>query len=316
MEQTVKFYPYTNENFKYVGVWQESDGFLKSYWNRSVAEIGFTGNTVEIHGTSAGTMVIFLDDAEVSRDVLTDGCRISVSAGEHVLKIVTGWESELAFEGISIPAVERVYRTADKPYLQFIGDSITYACPGFSYTTGENLNVDYSIRAYCGMSLKEGWGWYAVKDGKVRPGMETMYYKLEDPIETDEYTDYRFEFCRTPEALVIFLGTNDYLDTPDDEAAGNIGTFAETYDRFVSELARRYPEARIFLFQALSDKHCRREGIRCAYERMATHLPRVELIPTDTWNAGISADGTHPSPKGYATLAEKLTDYLKEKMGW
>ena len=312
----MKRYSFQNENFKYVGVWQEQDGVLMSYWNRSVAQVGFTGSCIRVVGDSENAVAVFADGCEKWNAPISDGVDISVADGSHVLKIVAPEKCGLAFAGVEIPDDRQLNPAPEKSYLQFIGDSITHAVPGFSYTTGEKLDVDYSVRAYCGMSLTEGWGWYPVREGRVRPGMETMYYKLEDPQETEVLTDYQFRYCRKPDAIVIFLGTNDYLDTPENKAAGHVGMFAETYDRFVTKLAQLYPDARIFIFQALSDKHCRREGIRAAYERMAAHLPQVELIPTDTWNAEISADGTHPAPAGYATLAEKMTEYLKEKMGW
>lgn len=312
----MKKYSYQNETFQFVGVWQEQEGVLKNYWNRSVAKVGFTGCVIRVLGNSAGPVAIFVDGCQKWNDPICGNVELSVENGTHELQIVAPEKCRFAFTGVEIPDEESLLVVPEKPYLQFIGDSITHAKPGFSYTTGENLGVDYSVKAYCGMSLRQGWGWYAVKEGQVRPGMETMYYKLENPVEVDEYTDYRFEYCRVPDAFVIFLGTNDYLDSPEDKAAGNIDTFAETYDRFVTGLAERYPEAKIFIFQALSDKHCRREGILAGYQKMVSHLPQVKLIPTDTWNAGISADGTHPSQEGYATLAEKMTAYLKEEMNW
>lgn len=312
----MKKYTYQNESFRFAGVWQEQEGTLKNYWNRSVAKVGFTGGSVRVLGNSVGPVAIFVDDCQKWNEPISGSVELSVENGDHILQIVAPEKCRFAFEGVELPEEGSLRSVPEKPYLLFIGDSITHCKPGFSYTTGENLDVDYEVKAYCGMSLTEGWGWYKVREGRVRPGMETMFYKLEDPVETEELTDYDFQYARVPDAIVIFLGTNDYLDSPEDQAANHVPMFAETYDRFVTQLAQRYPNAKIFIFQALSDKHCRREGIRAAYTKMAAHLPQVELIPTDTWNAEISADGTHPAPAGYATLAEKMTEYLKEKMNW
>ena len=313
---SMSVYTYEHPNFKYSGVWQAKDGALSSYWNQSVAEVGYSGSKIRVLAQSAANVVIFVDGCEQWRGVLSGDVELVGEAGNHILKIVAPEKSCLAFTGVELPEGQQLLPAVKKPHLLFIGDSITHAKPGFSYTTGENLDVDYEVKAYCGMSLTEGWGWYKVREGRVRPGMETMFYKLENPVETEELTDYDFQYARVPDAIVIFLGTNDYLDSPEDQAANHVPMFAETYDRFVTQLAQRYPNAKIFIFQALSDKHCRREGILAAYTKMAAHLPQVELIPTDTWNAEISADGTHPAPAGYATLAEKMTEYLKAKMNW
>ena len=316
MEQAMTFYPYTHGAFKYVGVWQENEEHqLVSYWNRSVAEIGFSGDVVVIQGTAEKPVTFCVDGGEMLRGIPEGETVLTVGPGEHVLRIITKGESRLRLAGIAVKAGEYVFRTPDKPYLQFIGDSITDACPGYSYSTGENLDVDYSVRAYSGMSLRDGWGWYPVPEGMVRPGMESMYYQLKGPLDTNR-VPYRITYCRQPDAFVIFLGTNDYLDSESDQNAGHVEIFAETYDRFVTGLASRYPKARFFLLQGLSDKYCRREGILKAWQRMAAHLPQVTLVPSDQWQPEISADGTHPSPKGYMELAEKLTAYLIREMKW
>ena len=310
----MKMYGFDEKELEYAGIWQECGDGLAAYWNRSVMETDFTGETVTVCGRSEGPVILRLDGAVVCREPLTGKRLLTTGPGTHTLELAANREAKLVFSGLELPEDQRLLPPPLRPYVHFIGDSITNACPGFSYTAGEEMGVLYSVQAYPGMSLRQGWGWYPVPEGKVRPGMEFMVDKLEGPLETDAYTRWAGAWTRRPDALVIFLGTNDYLDTPEDQAAGHIDLFADCYDRFLTRLSRTYDEPDIYLLQGLSDKHCRRAGIEAAFRKAAAHLPHVMLVPTDRWEIAISADGTHPSPEGYADLGRKLADYLRPRL--
>lgn len=313
------------ENFcKFTGVWQKNDkDEIVSYGTVSWFEIGFTGECIKLLADIRGEVLFYVDDVQVSPMSSFGGenkCEYYFAAQngeltEHILKICIRSTGRIFLRALALPKGERFFHTPDKTYIQFIGDSITHCCPGFSSATPEALGVDYSVVAFCGMSLKDGWGWYGIpEDVKVRPGMESMYYKLEWPDETYDFTDYKFEFCRVPNALVLFLGTNDYLNSEKDRKNGNLEIFVDAYCRFVKRLLDNYPNSEIFIMKAFTDSLFRNEAIEKAYNRICTVTDKARLIDSDKWEVEISGDGTHPTEKGYGQITEHMVEYLRKNL--
>ena len=144
--------------------------------------------------------------------------------------------------------------------------------------------------------------------------MESAYFGLEDGEEAATLTPYKFKHLRKPDIIVIFLGTNDYLDNPDDESRGNIGIFAKHYLAFVKKIRAIHKDTPIYMLQALTDKHCRRRGIEAAYNLICEELDNVTLLPSDNWSIEISSDGTHPTLDGYTRMGECLADALSDEI--
>jgi hypothetical protein len=200
-----------------------------------------------------------------------------------------------------------------QPYIHFIGDSITHAYPGFASATGEALGVDYSVVAHPGMSLVDGWGWYTPIDGQEeRIGMESNYFQLETPDVSSTFTPHSFAYGRKPDVIVIYLGVNDYLTEGSNFNEENPEIFAGKYVNFVQRLRQIYPQTPVVILQChLPDRTIRINAIADAYARMCQLWDDVSLIDTNLWNVDISSDGVHPSQKGYAQMAERMTDILK-----
>lgn len=295
---------------RYTGVWQENgDGAVVSYSQIAFCEVGFVGEKLLLEAEPTETAVYYVDGKETAPTVEGNTLAFAADAGEHLLKIKIYGNSRFALKSL---AADGFFCVPDNRYVQFIGDSITHAYPGFSSAAPENLGVDYAVVAHCGMSLVDGWGWYEKPAGMdVRMGMESRYFLLQLPGDHEKATAYTFEYCRVPDELVIFLGTNDYLDSEQSRQKGNVQTFAEHYLAFVKRLREHFPQAKVHIMKPLSDKCCRNEGIDAAYSLISATLPDIHLIPAHTWGVQISADGTHPTPAGYARLAEGMTAYLK-----
>lgn len=303
---------YKNDACKFTGVWQEnSKNEIVSYGTIAFFEIGFTGEFLQIDGNIKGECAFFVDGEEILPERNEKGFTFNVNYGKHIFKIKVYKDSHFSFKSIS--ADENFFGTTQKTYIHFIGDSITHAYPGFASSSAETIGIDYSVVAHCGMSLVDGWGWYPPPEWmKIRMGMETRYFQLESPTETDNYTKYDFSYSRTPDIIVIFLGTNDYLDTVEDKENGNIGIFTEHFLSFVSKIRVCYPKSKILIMKALSDKYCRNEGIQMAFDVISDKICDIELIQSDTWGVEISNDGTHPTELGYEQIAENLVKYLKD----
>lgn len=303
---------------KYLGVWQENDaGEVVSYGTVSWFEIGFTGSFIRLDMRRIGDVEFFLDGKAVTpRAVGENAIEFETGCGEHILRVKTVPEARVFLSGIRVSEGERVFRTPDRAYVQFIGDSITYKYPGYSSVTGDQLCVDYSVVAYGGMSLRDGWGWYKLPEGEsFRPGMESMYFKLERPHETMQFTDYKFDFLRVPDVLVIALGTNDYLNSREQHEAGHVEAFVASYLGFATRLREIYPNAKIYLLKTFTESYCREEAITAAFETILEKLGNVELIDSLSWKVEISDDHTHPTDRGYSEIAQHLTDYLRSCEG-
>ncbi len=301
---------------KYLGVWQENEaGEVVSYGTVSWFEIGFTGSRILLNLRKVGDVEFFADGEAITPKTLgDDALEIEVGLGKHILKIKTVPDARVFLKSIQIPEGETVFRTPDRKYIQFIGDSITYKYPGYSSTAGEMLGVDYSVVAYGGMSLKDGWGWYPLREGvSFRPGMESMYFKLERPHEAVTFTDYKLDFLRIPDVLVIALGTNDYLNSQEQRDKGHIEAFVTAYLGFAERLRGIYPNAKIYMLKTFTESYCRNEAITAAYKAILSKLGNVELIDSLSWKVEISDDHTHPTDRGYAEIAQNLTDYLRPR---
>ena len=312
----MKFISFRDENFRYSGVWQDNfEEEIVSYGAIAFAEIGFTGSELEVIGRFFKNATFIIDGEERESERTENGFKFSLTDDKHTLKIRTVLRAHFHLKGINIADDAEVFTTKNKPYIHFIGDSISFAYPGFTASSAEKLGADYSVVAQGGMSLVDGWGWYQMHpDAISRQGMESSYFGLEDGTEAATPTPYKFKFLRIPDIIVIFLGTNDYLDVPDDEYRGNIGIFSKHYLAFIKKLRAIYPNVPIFMLQALSDKYCRARGIQAAYELISSEIENVTLLPSNEWGVEISSDGTHPSLDGYAFMGEKLAEVLKDKI--
>lgn len=300
---------FQDANCKYTGVWQENaEGALVSYGKVTFFEIGFSGENLLLNATAGKYVDYFVDGVQTVPETTENGLMFTAASGEHTLKVKVYKEMHFALNSLE---ADGFFRVPDRKYIHFIGDSITHAYPGFSSATPEKLGVDYSVVAHCGMSLTDGWGWYEPPKGmEPRMGMESRYFVVKFPADDEAVIPYTFDYCRTPDEIVMFLGTNDYLDTEEDRAAGNIEKFAQHYLAFVKRLRERFPNAPIHMMKPLSDKCCRAEGIEAAYQLISSELPDIRRIDSDTWGVEICGDGTHPSENGYAQLVEGMSKYL------
>ncbi len=310
------FIPYTNENFVFTGIWQENDsGEIVNYKTASFFEIGFTGKSITLDSNRDNVITAYIDGKEVAPHPYGTKYRFETEDGEHLLKVGVRFENHLKLKGVIIEEEQKVFAPPKRPYIHTIGDSITYAYPGYSTTMAEKLGVDYSVVAMGGMALGDGWGWYPLPEGhSARVGMESNYFKLEFPHETTNFTDYKFEFCRQPDIVTVFLGTNDFLDNEANRESGNLNIFRTKYVAFLAKLREIYPKAKIYVFNALSETLFRREAIEKAFEEAKKNIDNIFFLNIHHWDIEISDDGTHPSLEGYKTLGIKLAEYLEKDL--
>lgn len=306
---------YQDARFSFMGFWQENDqGELVSYKRIAMAAITFEGTQLCVHARLDGTAQWLADDMPVEPEVTEDGFRFCLQAGKHRLKAVLVSPSRMYLHSAETDGA--FLEGEAKPYVHFIGDSITHAYPGFASAAGEALGVDYSVVAHCGMSLVDGWGWYPLIDGlKERVGMESNYFQLETPDVSPVFTPHDFAYGKKPDMLVIYLGVNDYLTEGPIFKEENPEIFAQRYMAFIRRLREKYPEVPIVMMQChLPDRTIRIDAIADAYERICREMDKVYLTDTQLWDVAVCADKVHPSPEGYQKMSEKIADFLQERM--
>ena len=315
---TEKFIPFNDGAFKYTGVWQSDNGSeIISYHTAAQLEFGFNGSEIKLKAKSMSAEYVefWLDGERITPEAKSDKLFvIRTSDSSHTLKIIMTRHSKLRFWGVYLDEEKALFRTDDNKYIQFIGDSITDAYPGFSTTVANNLGVDYSIVSLCGISLVNKWGWYKLLDGaNERIGMESTYFSLNNPQEIICPPEYRFENCRIPDAFVVYLGTNDYISREEQKAEGNCEIFAKKYFDFIGEIRKRFGNKPICILQTHRQDPIRKEAIENAYKLMDTKFMNLHLLDCYNWGVELQSDGVHPTKNGYETLAEKVTEYIKNK---
>lgn len=314
-----KFIPFTDEVFKYTGVWQSDNGNeIISYHTAAQLEFGFRGSEIKLKAKImlAEYVKFLLDGEEITPEAETDKLFvIKASDSSHTLKIIMTRHSKLRFWGVYLEDKIELFKTNNNKYIQFIGDSITDAYPGFSTTVANNLGLDYSIVSLCGIALVNKWGWYKLIDGATeRIGMESTYFSLNNPQEIICPPEYRFENCRIPDAFVIYLGTNDYISREEQKAKGNCEFFAKKYFAFISEIRKRFSNKPIFILQTHRDDPIRKEAIDNAYNLINLKFTNVYLLDCYNWGIELQSDGVHPTKNGYDVIAERVTEYIRNKM--
>lgn len=316
---TEKFIPFTDKAFKYTGVWQsDNDSEIISYHTSAQLEFGFNGSEIKLKAKAMLSEYVefLLDGEKITIEAESDKLFvIKTQDSAHTLKIIMTRHSKLRFWGVYLDEEKTLFKTDDNKYIQFIGDSITDAYPGFSTTVANNLGVDYSIVSLCGISLVNKWGWYKLLDGaNERIGMESTYFSLNNPQEIISPPEYRFEDCRIPDAFVVYLGTNDYISREEQKAEGNCEIFAKKYFDFIGEIRKRFGKKPIYILQTHRQDPIRKEAIEKAYKLMNSKFTNLYLLESYNWGVELQSDGVHPTKNGYETIAENVTEYIKNKM--
>ncbi len=171
----------------------------------------------------------------------------------------------------------------------------------YASITAKNLNAEYTTIALSGHGVHVSLSQSTTE--VVPKYFDRNLYKTS--------STYRFN-QPDPDVVIINLGTNDY-------AAGvTDANYYASYTGFVAKIRRKYPDAYIVLttcggtvrpidlLQQIVDTRKTKYG--------DDKIGRFVGDFTDV-NGAFGADG-HPSVYGHTQLADQLTDYLKEKLGW
>ncbi|MGN0180055.1 MAG: hypothetical protein ACI4DY_11605, partial [Monoglobaceae bacterium] len=168
LEKTKIAYAADNENIKYAGRWTtDESGSKTSYYGGAYAEANFTGdNAVVVLGDVSQGVHIIVDGTEDYRPEAYGDIDVSSlldsSKTVHTIRVVSRFYNDnVVLKGFMFDDIAA--KTADKPIIEFIGDSITAGHQGtpatytankamiaYPYLVGEALGCDHTQIAVSG----------------------------------------------------------------------------------------------------------------------------------------------------------------------
>ncbi len=334
-------------------LWQDNIRYLN--YSCSAIEFIFTGTSAEaVLWTDSGNyedklkawVAVFVDDEEIPSKrflLLQEEETYLLYKGSSVkeTRIRLVKYSEVAFGRVGIKEIITDSKEQPKPAdtserkLEFIGDSITcgYGNEGVwntdSFNTGQenpweayaaltarSLQADYHLISWSGIGIISNWtdqeepnaDWLMPEMYPYTDKAADLAFKKQAP-EVWDHKKY------TPHCIIINLGTNDSSYTKG--VAERIEDFGREYYRFVKEVRRLNPSARILctlgamgqdLYPEVESQVelLRREGDKEIYS-MAFEVQKEE--------DGIGSDW-HPSKVTHRKMADKLTEEIRNIMNW
>lgn len=346
----VREYQPSSENVKSLGRAWYSEGELICAYSGTGCEFTATGKSVKftIKGDDAARSGNKDNAARLA--VYVDGERVTDIMLEEQEKTVTAFEgetektavvslvklSESANSTFSITKIEaegEIKPTEEKPlYIEFIGDSITCGygvddedrnhhfststedcTKAYAYKTAQLLDADYSLVALSGHGIISGYT--SNPDKKSASQIMPKYYDKIGFCYTSDVSYTEWDFGRSPDVIVINLGTNDdsYCKGDQDKQA----EFTEAYVEFLKHIREKNPDSQILCTLGVMGSGLLR-SIRTAVETYTAETGDEKVsampLPQQSESDGIAADW-HPTEKTHEKTAEKVAKKIKELLG-
>ena len=244
--------------------------------------------------------------------------------------------SETANSTLSIDSIDVVGTITPTPekerYIEFIGDSITCGygvddenrnhhfststedcTKAYAYKTAKLLDADYSLVSISGYGIISGY----TNDPSKKSAKQIMplYYDKIGYSYAKSVSGIKWEFNRTPDVIVINLGTNDesYCKTDKDKQA----EFTAEYVNFLKDIREHNPESKILCVLGVMGGGlygCVEEAVTTYSAETGDTSVYAMKLPNQQEADGIAADW-HPTEKTHektaALVAEKIEEILK-----
>lgn len=336
------------ENVKPLGRTLFDEGLLWCAFSGTGAEFNCTGSecTVTIHGDRVSEsesndgnyarVAIYVDGERVVDDMINSPEKTYTFATDNsdvkIVKLSETAMSCFAVKEISVKGGEITPAENKDLFIEFIGDSITCGygvddedknhhfstatedvTKAYAYRTAEALGADYSMVSISGYGIISGYteGDTPIKAQTIPQYYEKLGFSYGD-FGLDKPHNYKWDFPRQPDLIVVNLGTND--DSYCKDNADKQNEYREGYVEFLKKIRANNPDAKILctlgimgdrLFpvieQAVADYTA---------ETGDSNIDTMKFTPQSEAEDGIVAD-FHPSAKTHAKAAEKLTEKIK-----
>jgi lysophospholipase L1-like esterase len=221
--------------------------------------------------------------------------------------------------------------------IEFIGDSITvgYGLDGvlpcvntaalednpktYAALAADAVRADYDIVAWSGIGLTRNYVSPTPDTSDIMPQRYTRYGAL-DPLNS-----YTFPTSRTPDAVVINLGTNDFGYQAGVRNPIVPSEYTAAMVNFVKKIKSHYPKAAFFLLTSpmLNDgypsaadaqKTTQRNALQAAVAQLKKST-RVQVVDLPSQGSDVGCD-YHPNAATHAEEAKILAAALAKEMRW
>lgn len=255
--------------------------------------------------------------------------------GKHTVKlmhITEGYELRPEFYGFILDPGKDLTEAPALPQrkIEFIGNSITcgfgveatVGTAPFAYETENHyysfasltaraLEAQYMVVARSGIGIFRNYN--GPYDGNQETAMPALYKytNYNDTTELWDFSQY------TPDVVCVNLGTND-------ASAGsyNKTKLREAYASFLQNLRDRYPEAKIVMMSGCMLSGQRMKDVADAQDAVVAEINEKGdkevyrfTFPAQDGSLGYGAS-YHPSMQQQEKMANELTPFLRELMGW
>ena len=250
---------------------------------------------------------------------------------EHTLKILKRTMSSADYAVIKNLSSDGAFLGApEKPklHIAFYGDSITcgsgvlreYKPADSKIHTAETQNALQSYAAYCASELGASFGVFGrggitlkFRNPATEPFSVINNYKsmaVDLSVENGECPEY--DFSDMPDAVVIYLGTNDYLRRLSSNTGYSIAGMEAAYIEFVDKLVGAYYgfDIPVVLCSGLMVRSSGLAGsVKSAAQKLKAKYPYIEAID---FEAGVTeATGGHPVVEDSVKAGSQLAKTLK-----
>ncbi len=326
-----------NSGMEFYGRFLKSQDGWQFDWSGSAIEAGFFGTEVRflmrlIDGSDIDYFNVYIDGGDpmlLEVNNMSDHYVLAkgLDEGYHSVRIEKRTEGPrgalcefLKFDfgdGTVASAPARKMRT-----IEFFGDSIT---AGYgNMTTGEQrgfrLIEEDIAHGYAALTAKH-LNANALIVAWSGSGMYQELHGLKDPVFSNSHlwrtlahkSDKDWAFMQEPDAVVINLGTNDFLSGCDTEQ------YSICYANFLRTVRKLYPHTHIvctigIIGAGYHAAHYIKSAItNSGIDNVSFLKMHVDLLPN---GAGIwGADG-HPSAAAHTQMAAQLTEHISARMDW
>lgn len=321
--------PANDPRIAYVGHWGPIDRGGQTYMatinSSSQIHLNFTGTHVA--GIFDLKDVEYLEQVDVRVDdgdwtlFTVDQPRIDffpkgLSQGTHHLEIVAKaidgngdrwlppFRSAIVFAGFELDSnakIESFSTAGRKPFIEFLGDSITQG-EGILHAGGQVINSD-ALATYAWLSGEAlntkhvqiafgGSGVIRSGSGNVPPAPLSFAWN---------FAGSPADFSVVPDFILLNLGTNDQYSSEE---------FVPAYTMLLREIRLHCPQTVIFAMRPFHGNSFHGDDVENIVKRMQD--PRIIYIDSTGWmDAGDFTDGAHPNVSGSGKAAAHLEEALR-----
>jgi lysophospholipase L1-like esterase len=243
-----------------------------------------------------------------------------------IYKATEATTGSIAFHSVEAAAIKQL-NSPDKPFIEFIGNSITCgmgadttqvpcntgdwsdqhnAYEAFGPRIARRLDLEYRISCVSGMGVYRNWNDEGLP---VIPDVYKQLYLVADNPKA-------FSTLPKPDVICIGLGTNDMSegDGEKERSEFSIDAYVEAYIQFVEYLFEEYPDTKLVLTNSPMVKNERNELLLFGLKRVKDHFPDKPITVFEYIDVEPHGCGYHPDTEDHKKMADQLAPVIEKQL--